>query len=607
MRFNPHIFVPNDPAHNTGRFNGFADAYRLTFDGMGIADAELKISDTNNRDANGNTYGTLINLYLPLSAERFEDLSDDEKGKIVDLYKVLVESNRALRLTDDCFRAKKTSVKRAAAFGGDGLSSDEIGSEIISSGVKTDPLMMYSELFERQPENETGPGDGIGPGKAQVVSVSDYLTLNLRIPNYQRPYTWSEQSVLTLMDDIAEAVENPEVRYRLGSIIVHEDAPASEEEDDRQGEIVYNVVDGQQRTLTLILLTIALGLGSKFAKSEEFFAELAQNKANARNLRRSFLAIMGCLTDETLKEKIKKALTDQLEIVLIKVDSEAEAFQLFDSQNTRGRHLDPQDLLKAFHLREIKSEEEQREKAERWDRVDSNLQRTDKAAESAMELAHRDLFNLYLYRIIKWEKGGKPGVFTEKDIEMFKGVPLGHEDYGYIKNIKRAAGEEKQFQIGADILPGNSFFDMVELYRNMVAEVVGMVNSIKPIAKVLRTADDGSKAYLYAKQLFYSAALCFYDRFRQNDERAFKKLCAWAFLLRIDLKKIGDKSIIKYAVGGDDPGSSRYTNHISMFMRIAQARLHTEISNMTILIPSIGKAEDRHKQLWIEIKNMIGA
>lgn len=35
----------------------------------------------------------------------------------------------------------------------------------------------------------------------------------------------------------------------------------------------------------------------------------------------------------------------------------SEAFQFFDSQNARGRDLDPHDLLKAFHLREFASHE----------------------------------------------------------------------------------------------------------------------------------------------------------------------------------------------------------------------------------------------------------
>lgn len=40
-----------------------------------------------------------------------------------------------------------------------------------------------------------------------------------------------------------------------------------------------------------------------------------------------------------------------LEVVVLKVNEISEAFQLFDSQNTRGRALDPHDLLKAYHLR----------------------------------------------------------------------------------------------------------------------------------------------------------------------------------------------------------------------------------------------------------------
>ena len=32
---------------------------------------------------------------------------------------------------------------------------------------------------------------------------------------------------------------------------------------------------------------------------------------------------------------------------------EQEAFQFFDSQNTRGKSLEPHDLLKSYHLREL--------------------------------------------------------------------------------------------------------------------------------------------------------------------------------------------------------------------------------------------------------------
>ena len=60
-----------------------------------------------------------------------------------------------------------------------------------------------------------------------------------------------------------------------------------------------------------------------------------------------------------------------------------EAFQLFDSQNTRGKALDPHALLKAYHLREMKDTPYEMVRAvEKWE------------AKEPKEL--RELFNLYL-------------------------------------------------------------------------------------------------------------------------------------------------------------------------------------------------------------------
>ena len=43
----------------------------------------------------------------------------------------------------------------------------------------------------------------------------------------------------------------------------------------------------------------------------------------------------------------------QCEVVVVTLTDLDEAFQMFDSQNARGRAPYPTDLLKAFHLREI--------------------------------------------------------------------------------------------------------------------------------------------------------------------------------------------------------------------------------------------------------------
>lgn len=68
------------------------------------------------------------------------------------------------------------------------------------------------------------------------------------IPRYQRPYTWVDDHVEKLFDDLVEAYENrqTEPEYFLGSIIV---TPKDPNESSLQ-----NVVDGQQRLTTLMIL-----------------------------------------------------------------------------------------------------------------------------------------------------------------------------------------------------------------------------------------------------------------------------------------------------------------------------------------------------------------
>ena len=68
------------------------------------------------------------------------------------------------------------------------------------------------------------------------------------IPLYQRAYAWTDTEIEQLIDDIAE--HNGD-RYYIGSLIVYK---RSEE---------YEVIDGQQRLTTLLLLAIELGLPVK--------------------------------------------------------------------------------------------------------------------------------------------------------------------------------------------------------------------------------------------------------------------------------------------------------------------------------------------------------
>lgn len=57
----------------------------------------------------------------------------------------------------------------------------------------------------------------------------------LQVPNYQRPYKWTAQNAIQLLDDIIEAKNTNKEKYRVGTLILHKTP------DNR-----YDIVDGQQ-------------------------------------------------------------------------------------------------------------------------------------------------------------------------------------------------------------------------------------------------------------------------------------------------------------------------------------------------------------------------
>ena len=83
--------------------------------------------------------------------------------------------------------------------------------------------------------------------RIDIIPVSECLQLNFSIPEYQRPYKWSVQSIDDMLGDINNSVQQSfsysNYRYRIGTIILHKT-------DD-----VLNVVDGQQRLISLTLIS----------------------------------------------------------------------------------------------------------------------------------------------------------------------------------------------------------------------------------------------------------------------------------------------------------------------------------------------------------------
>lgn len=413
---------------------------------------------------------------------------------------------------------------------------------------------------------------------ANIISIDELLKMNLNIPDYQRPYKWTVQNIEDLLSDITNAISDADryrtsFKYRIGTIIVHKNANAE-----------FDVVDGQQRIVSLTLLKHYLDPDFRCSILEKDFS----NKVTQGNIHNNYMFIREwfSLKGSTAKNAFINALTNILEVVVICVDKVSEAFQLFDSQNARGKALDPHDLLKAYHLREMKLYPYEMEHAvTKWEAKNTTL--------------IRELFDLYLFPIWNWSRGIKSKAFTAKEIDTYKGVAE-TSAYTYARRASRAM---PYFQITEPFVAGNDFFEMVDHYMYLLDDVKTEISENPAFTDLHAILEEktGSTGFKYAKNLFFCALLCYYDKFHNFDEMAIKKLFTWSFMVRVDMESLGFDSINKYAIG--DASNSRYTNAIPMFAKISFARLHNEISSLQIKIkrdgnsPSIGKWESLYQKL----------
>ena len=431
---------------------------------------------------------------------------------------------------------------------------------------------------------------------AEIKSINELLKMEIDIPDYQRPYKWTIQNIEELLGDISTAINQAGLyrtpfKYRVGTIILHENEHG-----------IFDVVDGQQRIISLLLIKQCIETGVKCPISKKKFS----NKITQTNIHDNYMFIREwfSLKNKDDKKNFIRAFDEILEVVVISVEKVSEGFQLFDSQNTRGKSLDPHDLLKAYHLREMKKYPYEMEHAvTKWESKDTNQ--------------IRELFDLFLFPVWNWSRGLKSKPFTAKEIDTYKGIPES-STYSY---ARRASKAMPCFQITETFISGNDFFEMVDHYLYLIhdikkeifnnqdfAEIKSIICNGKEVSSIkeMDSVKYGSAGFVYARNLFYCALLCYYDKFHNFDEMAVKKLFTWAFMIRVDMENLGFDSINKYAIGDDD--NSRYTNAVAMFSKISFARLHNEISSLQIKVkrdPDRAN-HDKWNDLYKKLKIMNG-
>lgn len=218
------------------------------------------------------------------------------------------------------------------------------------------------------------------------------LALPLKIPEYQRIYCWEEDNVKCLLDDICDHIEKQtrkEDVYRLGSIILH------------QHDGQYDIIDGQQRLVTLSLLLQNLGIQTPILK-EQFGSTrakeyIAYNKFLIGSYLQKHVPDKGKLIDTILHRL-------EFDVLVLKNTSLDLAYTFFSNENSRGVGLTDYDLLKAHHLRFIPQtfERQSERAAEVWNKmIEEGRKQVD---EDGLPDYERTL-DTYIYRLRKWMRG----------------------------------------------------------------------------------------------------------------------------------------------------------------------------------------------------------
>ena len=396
--------------------------------------------------------------------------------------------------------------------------------------------------------------------------------ISLKIPEYQRPYKWTARNAIQLLDDIIESKNDNKEVYRVGTLILHK-------ETDANGNDTYNIVDGQQRTITFSLLLYALYENEKQTDKPTISLlnqQVFDNSFSRHNIPNNLNAFRRRTQKSTENDdnmdfkremkRLREFIERQCELIVVITDDLSEAFQFFDSQNARGKALYPHDLLKAYHLREMADLDE--DKIERivteWEKIPQQ------------ELA--SFFGDYLYRIKEWINGNWAYRLSEHNIYKFKGVTkTAHTPYAqfyksafsYAELINSSAmpfvtgtREVNAFQLNTPIIAGKPFFDYMKHYYSILKDIKdnsqyeGFYIKGNVIVKTLDRYFNKGVGNRITRLLFDTALLLYVDRFcpatypTKVDTDLFEQFVTlafiWAYSLRAQYYHLGWQSAQNY-------------------------------------------------------------
>ncbi|OOC31144.1 DUF262 domain-containing protein [Helicobacter pylori] len=292
--------------------------------------------------------------------------------------------------------------------------------------------------------------------------------LYYQIPIYQRPYQWTEENCEKLLDDLFFNYEDDrESDYFCGSLVL-----ILISEDSKKAK-TYDIVDGQQRLSTFILLAKVLAalyserlteeskdylqesLITKYGKKDRLnfsavgfnskkdfqYALTSFNDVPVSNAKNNYLKNAICLKNYLRKKEIED-INDFIEWLYFKVvfititcpDAD-KALRIFNVLNARGLALNATDIFKGELLKHAK-EHEREEFVSRWNDLSQKCSDNDLKIETLFSW-----YLTYLNPVTSKEKTDKRLVtwfnkLNKTPLEYLKGVEDFYNAYGEVLEMQ---------------------------------------------------------------------------------------------------------------------------------------------------------------------------
>ncbi|MDR1847639.1 MAG: DUF262 domain-containing protein [Bacteroidales bacterium] len=339
----------------------------------------------------------------------------------------------------------------------------------------------------------------------------------LEIPEYQRPYCWTEKEINKLLSDIKEHKNKygDKPMYYLGSIILHQ----------HNGKL--SIIDGQQRITTLAIMQHITDTNKVPQVKYVSPTTIEHIKAN-----HNFL--------ETKQDEWKNIINfENLNVTLVVTDNEDDAYTFFETQNTGGVRLSGIDIIKAHHLREISSNGKRDEHyAITWEKQ----RNIDTIIEQLIKARRWNVLNWVNVPSDRDEKGTKNSIikdFSEKTLGKSKKAAYNHliatDNYSMIKV------SPYKLAIRQPLANGENFIDYLEQFAELYQRLFKHQNDAEisdEYYKFNRDIIQIIDGTAFLKELYEIAMLCYVNKFGvENVLEAAYWVFRYTYSLRVSTQK----------------------------------------------------------------------